>query len=128
MNKNALWAAGRDPTILRRRQPYNELLPATIRWEESLPAELRPLALLKIFPRIANILARAWRDPAEFQISLSDLLVDRRGNRRGFPVEVLQELLTLRDYCQGRYSQLPVPERDVAQGTTSGPNAATSDP
>jgi hypothetical protein len=40
---------------------------------------------------------------------MEDLIVDRRGNRSGFPVEVLENLLTLRDYYLGRYPQLPLP-------------------
>lgn len=59
--------------------------------------------MLKQFPRIANVVARAWNDAAEFQAVLDDLLVDRRGGRQGFPLEVTEELLVLRDYYQGRY-------------------------
>ena len=92
-----------------------------------MPAEVRPLALLRAFPRIANILARTWNDAAEFQTSLEDLLIDRRGNRSGFPVEVLEDLLTLRDYYQGRYPHLPLPWRDLAQSTPSEPTATATD-
>ena len=109
MNPNETLGASRDPKDLRRRQPFNEPLPATIRWVAKLPDEVRPLALLKTFPRIANVLARVWTHPAECQGYMEDLMVDRRGNRSGFPVEVLENLLTLRDYYQGRYPQLPLP-------------------
>jgi hypothetical protein len=88
---------------LRRRQPLDDALPVTIRWVAKLPAEVRPVALLRQFPRIANIVARAWHDAAELQAVLDDLLVDRRGGRRGFPLDVTEELLVLRDYYQGRY-------------------------
>jgi len=109
MNRNEPFIAPRDPATLRRRQPYNEALPATLGWVASLPAEVRPLALLVEFPRIANILARAWNDAADFQGQMEDLLVDRRGSRSGFPLEVLEDLLTLRDYYLGRYPHLPSP-------------------
>jgi hypothetical protein len=109
MNPNETLGAPRDPKNLRRRQPLNEPLPATIRWVAKLPDEVRPIELLKTFPRIANVLARVWTHPAECQGYMEDLMVDRRGNRSGFPVEVLENLLTLRDYYLGRYPQLPLP-------------------
>ena len=93
----------RDFRGLRHRQPLDDALPVTIRWVARLPAEVRPVALLRQFPRIANVVARAWNDPAEIQAVLDDLLVDRRGGRQGFPLEVTEELLVLRDYYQGRY-------------------------
>jgi len=61
------------------------------------------VALLRQFPRIANVVARAWHNAAELQTVLDDLLIDRRGGRQGFPLEVTEELLVLRDYYQGRY-------------------------
>ena len=93
----------RDYRGLRRRQPLDDALPATIGWIANLPDEVRPLALLRQFPRIANVVARAWNDAAEIQAVLEDLLIDRRGGRRGFPLDVTEELLVLRDYYQGRY-------------------------
>ena len=93
----------RDYRGLRRRQPLDDALPVTIRWVAKLPAEVRPAAMLKQFPRIANVIARAWTDAAEIQAVVDDLLVDRRGGRQGFPLEVTEELLVLRDYYQGRY-------------------------
>jgi hypothetical protein len=92
---------------LRRRQPYNEPLPSTMRWMAMLPSEVRPLALLKQYPRIANLLARTWNDPAQCQEYFDDLLRDRRGHRAGFPLDVLEDLLALRDYYLGRYPQQP---------------------
>ena len=99
--------SGRDANGLRRRQPYNEPLPSTMRWAAAVPRELRPFALLREYPRIANLLARDWNDPGECHHYFDDLLNDRRGSRKGFPVEVLEDLLTLRDYYQGRYPCLP---------------------
>lgn len=109
MNEKTAATAGRDKNGLRRRQPYNEPLPCTMRWAATLPSELRPLALLRQYPRIANLLARDWNDPAECQRYFDDLLNDRRGGRIGFRVEVLEELLTLRDFYQGRYPYSPSP-------------------
>jgi len=82
----------------RWRQPLDQQLPATARWAAGLPSEIQPLALLQRFPRIANFLARVWHDDTESQLYLDELLTDRRGGRQGFPPEIHQELLMLREY------------------------------
>jgi hypothetical protein len=91
-----------DPRNRRWRQPLDQQLPATARWAAGLPSEVQPLALLQRFPRIANDLARVWHDDTELPLHLDDLLTDRRGGRQGFPPEIHQELLMLRDYCDRR--------------------------
>jgi len=93
----------RDPAWSRRKEPLNHPLPATARWVEGFPEAVRPVALLQRFPRIANLLARAWNDEARLRAHLEALLVDRRRGRRGFPPDVHNELLTLRDLAEGRY-------------------------
>jgi hypothetical protein len=113
MNPIETPGAARDPKNLRRRHPLNEPLPVTIRWVAKLPDEVRPIDLLRTFPRIANALARVWSHPAECRSYMEDLIVDRRGNRSGFPAEVLENLLTLRDYYLGRYPQLPLPRQEL---------------
>ena len=87
----------------RRARPINQALPATSKWFESLPPEIQPSALMRDFPRIANQIARVWNDAAGLEAYLDALLVDRRGGRRGFPGDVHHELLSLRDYVDGRY-------------------------
>jgi len=87
-----------DFRLLRKRWPATEPLPATFRWMARLPQNVRPFALLRHFPRVANSLASAWWDREAFRACLYDLLVDRRGNRQGFPAEVEAELLALRHY------------------------------
>lgn len=86
------------PRNRRWRQPLDQQLPATARWVATLPSEIQPLALLQRFPRIANDLARVWHDDTELQLHLDELLTDRRGGRQGFPPEIHQELLMLREY------------------------------
>jgi hypothetical protein len=98
----------RDPRANRRREPFNQPLPATRRWVASLPEAIRPVALLEKFPRIANALARAWDDREQLHTELDRLLVDRRPGRRGFPPDVYNELLTLREIAEGRF---PAPLR-----------------
>jgi hypothetical protein len=110
MNEPQVSVSASDAVGLRRRQPYNEALPSTMRWAAKLPAEVRPMALLKKYPRIANMLARSWTNAADCDTCLEDLLTDRRGHRRGFPVDVLEDLLTLENYYHGHYPQLPARE------------------
>lgn len=86
----------------RWRQPLDQQLPATARWASGLPMEMRPVALLQQFPRVANGLARAWTDKTAVRDYLDELLIDRRGGRRGFPPEVHHELLVLRELCEDR--------------------------
>ena len=68
-----------------------------------MPDEVQPLALLQSLPRIANTIAHLWHDDAALRAYLDELLVDQRGGRRGFPPEIQNELLILREYCEGRF-------------------------
>ena len=65
--------------------------------------EVQPRSLLYKFPRIANLMAAMWPDPNSFRRYMDDLLVDKRGNRQGFPVDVLRELFELRAYYDELY-------------------------
>jgi hypothetical protein len=92
---------------LRRAAPVDMLLPRTAAWIESLPAPVRPQTLASQFARIANQLCATWHDPESCRRYLQELLIDRRGNRKGFPMTVLRELLALRHH----YATLhPAPE------------------
>jgi hypothetical protein len=91
-------APQKDWTKLRKGQPADTLFPSSVRWMESLPVDVRPKALAASFPRIVNMLARLWSGAAAFSEYLSELQVDRRGGRKGFPLDVLKELHTLREY------------------------------
>ena len=93
----------RDPKWNRRAEPLNHPLPATFRWAEAFPDTVQPVALLQRFPRIANLLARTWNDDKRLRSELESLLVDRRSGRAGFPPDVYNELLTLRDIAEGRH-------------------------
>jgi hypothetical protein len=74
---------------LRKAAPADKPLPATLTWVANLPAHVRPTTLLRDFARIANLIATTWGDSKE------SLLADKRGNRRGFPADVLKELVAL---------------------------------
>ena len=85
---------------LRKASPAAEVLPVTVKWIARLPRPIRPMNLLRQFPRVANMLATSWSDRESFRTTLYDLLVDKRQNRRGFPSDVIAELLTLRSYFE----------------------------
>jgi tankyrase len=55
-----------------------------------------PRALEERFDRILTKIDELW-DRAELQAYFSDLIIDKRGGRQGFPKEVLNEILMLRD-------------------------------
>jgi hypothetical protein len=80
---------------LRRNQPVNTPLPATRTWFETLPKDVQPVALMASYARIANMIAATWTDPKGLAAYMDSLLTDRRGNRRGFPADVLRELMAL---------------------------------
>lgn len=87
----------------RPSQPSDRALSGeAIQWVLSLPLQMRPKALVDRFPRIANRLAACWSRPADREALLHDLLVDRRGRRRGFPAEVTAELEVLCVHAAGR--------------------------
>jgi hypothetical protein len=80
------------------------LLPMTVKWLRSLPDQVRPIALANQYPRIANLLALDWNNPAACRQDLDDLVIDyRRGNRQGFPLDVQLELEILRDYYHSQH-------------------------
>jgi hypothetical protein len=85
------------------------LLDETSRWLGSLPANVRPLACARMFPRIVNSIADVWRRVRQCEEYLDSLMIDERGSRAGFPLDVAKELLALRSY----YADLH-PKRDHA--------------
>ena len=60
--------------------------------------EVRPSRLIEQYPRIVNLIAMDWSNPAAFRTSMADLVVDRRGGRIGFSETILRELQALRDH------------------------------
>jgi hypothetical protein len=108
--KPASHAQSGEQAIARRRQtPSSDPLPITFKWVAKLPQSVQPLALLRQFPRIANMMAGMWQDPQSCRAYLHDLLTDRRGTRKGFSPEIVQELVRLRVH----YEHLHPPVLDV---------------
>ena len=87
--------------VARRRPQSTEQLSAeTIQWLDELPAGVRPRLLPIEFARIANALSRRWGTPPACMACLDDLLIDRRGNRHGFPMGIVLELAALKNHFQ----------------------------
>ncbi|MCU0775101.1 MAG: hypothetical protein MUC74_11550 [Ideonella sp.] len=87
------------PHLRSPLRPEDETLsrPA-IEWLKALPRRHRPEALARQYPRICNKFALVWPDPALTEAYFDALLVDRRGGRRGFPRDVLTDILQLNEY------------------------------
>jgi hypothetical protein len=96
--------SGRDVSQLRSPpRPQDLTLSKVARaWADGLPPPMRPEAVCSQYPRIANRIALCWGDPALTAQLFDQLLVDRRGSRRGFPPAVRSELLALRDHAARR--------------------------
>ena len=92
------WTRVRTPANPRDEKPTD----VTLAWAASLPLRARPKALLAKYARVANRLALCWSDPALSEVLLDDLLVDKRGNRKGFPIDVVVEIKALYDLHHAR--------------------------
>jgi hypothetical protein len=87
---------------LRKATPIERPLLRTNMWFAGLPEDVRPHALLRRYARIANLIAAAWADPKCFRAYMDSLFTDTRGNRRGFPPDVLADLAAIRRYYDTR--------------------------
>jgi hypothetical protein len=89
----------REPSWATRRRPPeptdHAILGRTVDWLLQLAPAARPTRLADAIPRIANALADRWSDPPAAAAYVGDLLVDRRGGRKGFPPEIKRELVML---------------------------------
>ncbi|MFO1294314.1 MAG: hypothetical protein U1F07_14770 [Rubrivivax sp.] len=99
------WARHRRP----ERACDRALTGTARRWLRELPPRRRPLRLCAAYPRVANRIAWCWADLKLSEQVLDDLLVDRRGGRRGFPPPIVRELRRLRQYNLQQRSE-PRPE------------------
>ncbi|MDO9074302.1 MAG: hypothetical protein Q7U73_13660 [Rubrivivax sp.] len=88
------WAPLRRP----ERHGDSALTGTSRRWLRQLPPRRRPLRLCEAHPRVVNRIAWCWADASLREQVLDDLLVDRRGGRRGFPAPMVRELQRLREF------------------------------
>jgi hypothetical protein len=82
----------------RRDTQVVTLRESTIRWLAELPEHLRPKEMATRFPHIANRLAVEWPTASTCRPYFDDLLLDSRGDRKGFPERVALELAALKNY------------------------------
>jgi hypothetical protein len=82
----------------RKDTPPETLSDATHAWLAELPEAVRPKQLALRYARLANRLCEVWGTRAKCERLLDDLMIDRRGGRKGFPLPVANELATLRDH------------------------------
>jgi hypothetical protein len=82
------WARTRAPLIDDDRVMQSH----THGWLRGIPNGLHPKQLCRHYPRIANRIATKWGDVQAVDRLLLDLMVDRRGNRMGFPPRIRQEI------------------------------------
>lgn len=64
-------------------------------WLRRVPPRLHPKHLCRYHPHLANRLARCWGNRNQVGQLMDDLLVDRRGGRKGLSTRVKTELLIL---------------------------------
>lgn len=76
---------------------------------ENVPPDVYPHRLSLAFPRIVQRMADLWGSRA-IESYFQDLMLDSRGNRHGFPSEILMEILALRTYHR---SLLPRARRNI---------------
>ena len=77
---------------------------------DKLPEDIQPKVTTEKYPRIVNKLGTLWKRPDEFVEYLDELLVDKRGKRKGFPLSVALELASVKDH----YEMKVHPERSKA--------------
>jgi hypothetical protein len=63
--------------------------------------KLYPMQLANAHPRIIERIVALWQQGPALETYLDDLLIDRRGNREGFPSEIIMEILALKNHVLG---------------------------
>jgi len=76
-------------------------------WLMALPANARPKALSEQYPRIVNHLVEHCGDLACMQLALMRLLADERGGRKGFSLQIEQEIGRLAVHVQALLESAP---------------------
>lgn len=72
-------------------------------WVKALPDEVRPFDLAARHPRVVNRIALCWNDAELVERLFDELLVDRRGGRKGFAPGVAEDLMRLRVYHEKQF-------------------------
>lgn len=97
----AAYAAPKKPENWEEKRSASldePLSDATSAWMAELPDAVRPRQLALRYARLANRIAELWEDPARCGRLLDELMTDRRGGRKGFPLAIASELATLHEH------------------------------
>lgn len=86
------WADQRKPPVASDVELQKE----TRQWLGEMPDRVRPMHLAVRFPRIANKIFSVWHRPEQCIHVFDELMMDYRGTRTGFPVEIAKEITNLR--------------------------------
>mgnify|MGYP005810769849 CR=1 FL=1 len=96
-------AASGSPNNRRKggQQDESEAMSATAAlWLHELPDSVRPKKTCAQFPRIVNRIASLWGDATACGSYFNELLLDRRGDRQGFPMEIAFELAAVKNFFE----------------------------
>jgi uncharacterized protein len=63
--------------------------------------KLYPMQLADAHPRIIERIVALWQQGPALEAYLDDLLIDHRGDRQGFPPEIILEILALKNHVLG---------------------------
>jgi len=98
-----------DWRAVRRANDANDdvLQERTFKWLATLPADVRPMATARQYPRVVNRIDDLWAQCEYTRLYFQSLLIDRRKGRKGFPPEVRRELEVLQHYYFEHLSGLP---------------------
>jgi hypothetical protein len=110
MDTNLRGPQDNDPGVHAARRAilaYDPLQERTFKWLATLPAEVRPMATARQYPRIANRIGELWGNCEYSRLYMQGLLKDRRSGRKGFPAEIKAELAVLQTYYFENLSGLP---------------------
>jgi hypothetical protein len=112
-------AAKAEPVEMRWvRAPRAPLTLASHRLAIALGRAGQPVTVLaRRFPHVLNAISKSWDDPFEVIVLLDEMLIDRRGERRGFPADALAQILALRSRCSKRVIALRRTAAQPAHGT-----------
>jgi hypothetical protein len=88
----------------------------------SLPKDMSLLHLYSDFAHVLNKLAAAWAYPPVFYALMDQYLLDRRGDRQGFPFRVAMELSRLSEH----YAQYVAPRKINKWDTVERPRRSES--
>ena len=104
----AEWLSGApEPGVIASRRPGADrpesLTDRSLSVLDTLRDEGRGVDILaERFPHVLNRLSAVWDSPNAAFALIGELLIDRRGGRRGFQEDPLYELLALRRLCVRR--------------------------